>query len=73
MSVEQVTGNTGELYWFKSSHSGSDGGDCVEVAAGADAVYVRDSQDVERATLCFPARSWDAFVGDVGGGSALSA
>ncbi|WP_436995100.1 DUF397 domain-containing protein [Streptomyces sp. enrichment culture] len=32
------------LRWFKSSHSGSDGGDCVEVAAGPDAVYVRDSK-----------------------------
>ncbi|MFD0209950.1 DUF397 domain-containing protein [Streptomyces hirsutus] len=24
--------NTSELTWFKSSHSGSDGDDCVEVA-----------------------------------------
>ncbi|GAA3653157.1 DUF397 domain-containing protein [Streptomyces chitinivorans] len=71
--MEQVTRNADGLHWFKSSRSGSGGGDCVEVAAGPDAVYVRDSQDVERATLCFPARSWDAFVGDVGGGSALNA
>ncbi|WP_420882376.1 DUF397 domain-containing protein [Streptomyces barkulensis] len=60
------------LHWFKSSHSGSDGGDCVEVAAGPDAVYVRDSKDVERAAICFSARSWAAFVGDVVGGSAVS-
>ncbi|URN13489.1 DUF397 domain-containing protein [Streptomyces radiopugnans] len=44
MSVEQVTDNMDGLRWFKSSHSGSDGGDCVEVAAGPDAVYVRDSK-----------------------------
>ncbi|MGW7631466.1 DUF397 domain-containing protein [Streptomyces griseoincarnatus] len=44
MSVEQVTESVDGLHWFKSSYSGSDGGDCVEVAAGLDAVYVRDSK-----------------------------
>lgn len=44
MSVEQVTQNADELRWFKSSYSGSGGGDCVEVAAGCDAVFVRDSK-----------------------------
>ncbi|MEU7380217.1 DUF397 domain-containing protein [Streptomyces sp. NPDC042207] len=44
MSVEQVAENVNALHWFKSSYSGSDGGDCVEVAAGLDAVYVRDSK-----------------------------
>ncbi|MBM9509321.1 DUF397 domain-containing protein [Streptomyces sp. KK5PA1] len=29
---------------FKSSYSGSGGGDCVEVAVGPEAVYVRDSK-----------------------------
>ncbi|MDH6228159.1 DUF397 domain-containing protein [Streptomyces sp. MJP52] len=42
--MEQVTENTDKLHWFKSSYSGSGGGDCVEVAAGLDAVYVRDSK-----------------------------
>lgn len=44
MSVEQVTDNVDELNWSKSSYSGSDGGDCVEVATGHNAVYVRDSK-----------------------------
>ncbi|PJM93997.1 DUF397 domain-containing protein [Streptomyces sp. CB01373] len=44
MSVEQVAENVNALHWFKSSYSGSDGGDCVEVAANLDAVYVRDSK-----------------------------
>ncbi|MEU1126700.1 DUF397 domain-containing protein [Streptomyces sp. NPDC005899] len=44
MSMEQVTGNVDELRWRKSSHSGSGGGDCVEVAAGHGAVHVRDSK-----------------------------
>ncbi|WP_107062160.1 DUF397 domain-containing protein [Streptomyces sp. NRRL S-37] len=30
----------------KSSRSGTNGGDCVEVATAADAVYVRDSKAV---------------------------
>ena len=42
--MEQVIENVDELRWFKSSYSGSDGGDCVEVAAGHGAVYVRDSK-----------------------------
>ncbi|MFG2257378.1 DUF397 domain-containing protein [Streptomyces mirabilis] len=44
MSVEQVSENVDGLRWFKSSYSGSGGGDCVEVAASLDAVYVRDSK-----------------------------
>ncbi|MEU0368669.1 DUF397 domain-containing protein [Streptomyces sp. NPDC006283] len=44
MSVERVTGGEDGLRWFKSSYSGSGGGDCVEVAAGRDVVYVRDSK-----------------------------
>lgn len=35
---------TSQLNWCKSSHSGSDGGDCVEVAIEPDTVYVRDSK-----------------------------
>ena len=42
--MEQVIENVDELRWFKSSYSGSDGGDCVEVAAGHGTVYVRDSK-----------------------------
>jgi hypothetical protein len=31
--------------WRKSSYSGSNGGDCVELADAAGAVAVRDSKD----------------------------
>ncbi|GAA3504988.1 hypothetical protein GCM10019016_121010 [Streptomyces prasinosporus] len=44
MSVEQVPESTDGLHWFKSSYSGSGGGDCVEVATSPEAVYVRDSK-----------------------------
>ncbi|MCX4882706.1 DUF397 domain-containing protein [Streptomyces sp. NBC_00847] len=31
------------LKWFKSSYSGSEGGQCVEVAASPHAIHIRDS------------------------------
>ncbi|MFD0336665.1 DUF397 domain-containing protein [Streptomyces erythrogriseus] len=63
MSVEQVTENVDGLHWFKSSYSGSDGGDCVEVAAGLDAVYVRDSKAAGDGPVLRVGRSeWAAFV-----------
>lgn len=46
MSTDQHTAQAAELDWFKSSYSGTSGGDCVEVAVGLDAVYVRDSKVV---------------------------
>lgn len=51
------------LAWFKSSYSGGDGGDCVEVAAGAGAVHVRDSKDVTRPALRLSRDAWAGFVG----------
>ncbi|MFD0025376.1 DUF397 domain-containing protein [Streptomyces sp. NPDC058382] len=63
MSVEQETGNVEKLRWFKSSYSGSDGGDCVEVAAGAGAVYVRDSKVTGGGPVLRVGRTgWAAFV-----------
>jgi hypothetical protein len=44
MSNDQQTKQPVGLAWFKSSYSGTSGGDCVEVAVGHDAVYVRDSK-----------------------------
>ncbi|MCO4696767.1 hypothetical protein LRR80_02827 [Streptomyces sp. RO-S4] len=61
--MEQVTDNVGGLHWFKSSYSGSDGGDCVEVATGLDAVYVRDSKAVGDGPVLRVGRDeWAAFV-----------
>jgi len=63
MSVEQVTDNMDGLHWFKSSFSGSDGGDCVEVASGRDAVYVRDSKAAgDGPVLRIGQNEWAAFV-----------
>ncbi|CAL9447636.1 DUF397 domain-containing protein [Streptomyces sp. Tu 3180] len=51
------------LTWFKSSYSsGSEGDSCVEVAAGAGAVHVRDSKDVGGPRLAFAPAAWGGFV-----------
>ncbi|GAA1719393.1 DUF397 domain-containing protein [Streptomyces yatensis] len=52
-----------ELSWFKSSYSSGEGGMCVEVAATADTVRVRDSKDRHGSQLAFSIRQWDAFIG----------
>jgi hypothetical protein len=65
MSVEQVSENVDGLRWFKSSYSGSGGGDCVEVAAGPDAVFVRDSKVAGGGPVLRITRDrWAAFVVD---------
>ncbi|MFA1549321.1 DUF397 domain-containing protein [Actinomadura chokoriensis] len=40
-----------ELSWRKSSHSGSDGGQCVELAGARHGVAIRDSKDPHGPTL----------------------
>ncbi|MER7753145.1 DUF397 domain-containing protein [Kitasatospora sp. NPDC097643] len=58
------------LIWRKSSYSGNDGGNCIEVALGflPGAVPVRDSKDPDGPTLLFPAASWDSFLAAVRSG-----
>ncbi|CAM5466374.1 hypothetical protein SROCM77S_03579 [Streptomyces rochei] len=52
------------LEWFKSSYSGNDGPDCVEIAiALADTtVHVRDSKNRDGEHLAFTDASWTAFL-----------
>lgn len=52
----------GDLTWFKSSYSAGDGGQCVEIAGGPAAVYVRDSKDKTGPVLTFDFAAWDSFV-----------
>ena len=49
------------LTWRKSSHSGSNGGQCVEVAASGR-VLVRDSKYPDRGHLGFSAQTWREFA-----------
>ncbi|KJY33426.1 DUF397 domain-containing protein [Streptomyces sp. NRRL S-495] len=51
-----------ELVWFKSSYSGAEGGECVEVAEATSTVLVRDSKDKSGPHLTFSPAAWEAFV-----------
>ncbi|WP_166028183.1 DUF397 domain-containing protein [Streptomyces chilikensis] len=42
-AAKSTTAGSG-LVWFKSSYSGTEGGDCVEVATSPSLVHVRDSK-----------------------------
>lgn len=48
--------------WFKSSHSGGDQGECLEVARGHATVPVRDSKAAAGPALVFSADGWSSFV-----------
>jgi Domain of unknown function (DUF397) len=48
--------------WRKSSHSGSEGGDCVEVADAEGAVMVRDTTNRDGGSLAFTADAWEKFT-----------
>ncbi|WP_424529927.1 DUF397 domain-containing protein [Sphaerisporangium viridialbum] len=52
--------------WRKSSLSGSDGGECVEVATNLpSAVAVRDSKNPHGPALVFTPGEWKSFLGGV--------
>jgi len=52
--------------WHKSTRSGSNGGDCVEVADNLpDVVAVRDSKDSSGPVLQFDRAAWSAFIAHV--------
>jgi hypothetical protein len=73
MNTEQGTARSGELHWFKSSYSGSDGGDCVEVAEGSGTVHVRDSTSPQGPALSVPTPQWTAFLTYAAGAGANAA
>ncbi|MER7232462.1 DUF397 domain-containing protein [Streptomyces olivaceus] len=51
-----------ELNWFKSSYSGGDGDNCVEVATCPEAIHVRDSKDKRIRPLAVTPTAWTAFT-----------
>ncbi|GAA3097294.1 DUF397 domain-containing protein [Streptosporangium carneum] len=52
--------------WRKSSRSGDNGGQCVEVATNLPGVIaVRDSKDPDGPKLLFAPAEWSAFIGGV--------
>ena len=61
-----AVGNGDGLAWRKSSYSGSDGGDCVEVAASHALIHVRDSKQLALAVLNFTSADWAVLAEAVG-------
>lgn len=50
------------MNWRKSSYSGSNSGNCVEVADDANRVLVRDTKDSDGATLRLTPDAWRRFA-----------
>jgi hypothetical protein len=50
------------LRWFKSSYSGSEGGNCIEVAIQPTAIHIRDSKTPTTAQLTVTPTTWTAFL-----------
>lgn len=57
-----MTPNLSEAVWYKSSRSGGNGGNCVEVAHLEDVVAVRDSKNPDNGVLVFQPADWTIFV-----------
>ncbi|MFE7386587.1 DUF397 domain-containing protein [Streptomyces sp. NPDC057582] len=51
------------LSWVKSSYSGNDSGNCVEVATCPRTVHVHDSKDLTVPALALSPAAWTAFLG----------
>jgi hypothetical protein len=52
-----------DAVWRKSTASGPNCDNCVEVAFVGDAIAVRDSKNPQGPALIFTQAEWDAFVG----------
>ncbi|GAA2725645.1 DUF397 domain-containing protein [Actinocorallia aurantiaca] len=48
--------------WRKSTHSGGDSGQCVEIAALPAAIGIRDSKNTHRPALAVSPRAFDRFL-----------
>ncbi|MFD5552658.1 DUF397 domain-containing protein [Streptomyces sp. NPDC127068] len=62
MNIAETSTDAPRLTWFKSSHSGTQGGQCVEVAASTGVVHVRDSKTATGPVLRVSPHAWADFV-----------
>lgn len=51
-----------DLDWRKSSYSGGQGDNCVEIAVHTEAVHLRDSKDTSMSPLPVSPTAWRAFT-----------
>jgi hypothetical protein len=58
------------LTWRTSSYSGSNGGNCIQVATTTvNTVAVRDSKDPRGSVLAFGLQDWQRFAAQVKAGT----
>ncbi|GAB7049386.1 DUF397 domain-containing protein [Catenuloplanes indicus] len=53
------------LTWKKSTRSGPNGGDCIEVATANEHIYVRDSKNPDAAVLTVGPHAWTRFIREI--------
>lgn len=51
-----------DLNWFKSTHSGGSGTECVECAFEEDGTVIRDSKRLDSPVVHIGARPWRTFI-----------
>ncbi|MEV7341647.1 DUF397 domain-containing protein [Streptomyces sp. NPDC093544] len=51
-----------DLNWFKSSYSGSQGGECLEIATTPATIHIRDSKTPTAPTLSVTPTTWTIFL-----------
>ncbi|MGX1916201.1 DUF397 domain-containing protein [Streptomyces phaeochromogenes] len=62
MSSAESSTAASDLAWLKSSYSGTEGGQCVEVAAGTGVVHIRDSKAMAGPVIRVSCEAWAGFV-----------
>jgi hypothetical protein len=63
MNTARTSSRAPELPWRKSSYSGAEGGECVEVAAAPGTIHIRDSKVTAGPMLTVSPDAWAGFVG----------
>jgi Domain of unknown function (DUF397) len=60
-----------DVTWRKSSYSGGNGGDCIEITITTEAahVLVRDTKDRQGPVLAFTPQTWRQFASRVRAGT----
>lgn len=67
--MDELTRELETATWRKSTRSGPDGGNCVEVAElSGGSRGVRNSKELTGPALIFTASEWDAFIEGVKNG-----
>ncbi|MFI8946989.1 DUF397 domain-containing protein [Streptomyces sp. NPDC053750] len=64
MNTDESSAVASGLLWVKSSYSGAEGGDCVEVAADTAVVHIRDSKAAAGPVIRVSRTAWAGFVGE---------